>query len=88
MDCKTILFILGIIFGWRLFIFADKHFAKLYAAGLLWMRLSFGTLMLIALALGGFTGEEIFIGAAWAMFELLANKMQPEGEDNDESESA
>lgn len=86
MDCQTILLIIGLALGVGAYKLLDKYFPLIFMGSMWLIRAFFILLVVGALALGGFTGEEIVIGAAWAAIEWLAGRVKPIPRQDDEED--
>ncbi|MBI5019443.1 hypothetical protein HZB58_04190 [Candidatus Gottesmanbacteria bacterium] len=89
-DCITIFLIVGAFVGYFAYRLLDKYFPWIFT-GFMWIvRGGFIVLIIGALALGGFTGEEVILGAAWAALEWIAGKRPThhyDDEDDDDDDN-
>ncbi len=83
MDCQTIFWIAVLICIWRGWNWLDKNAVPFLAASITVIRILFVVLLVVALGIGGFTGEELFIGAAWAAIEFLVGPRRKPRDDDD-----
>lgn len=79
MDCKTIWFLLAALLLFMAYRFANQHWPSIWTGGIWTIRGIFFLILIGMLFLGGFTGEELILGAVWAAFEAIGGMLRPKG---------